>query len=64
MGGRPSIGTLFPPAGNVCDLPGTARLLEELGIDELWVAEDCFMHTRQRAGDLDQRLEEREVPPA
>jgi alkanesulfonate monooxygenase SsuD/methylene tetrahydromethanopterin reductase-like flavin-dependent oxidoreductase (luciferase family) len=43
MGGSPSIGTLFPPAGNVRDLPGTARRLEELGIDELWVAEDCFM---------------------
>ena len=44
MGGRPSIGVMFQPGRPVVELPGFARRVEALGYDELWLAEDCFLH--------------------
>jgi alkanesulfonate monooxygenase SsuD/methylene tetrahydromethanopterin reductase-like flavin-dependent oxidoreductase (luciferase family) len=35
---------MFPPTRAIQELPAAARLLERLGFDELWIAEDCFAH--------------------
>jgi hypothetical protein len=36
-------GAVFPADADVTMLPGFARAVEELGYDELWVIEDCFL---------------------
>jgi 5,10-methylenetetrahydromethanopterin reductase len=38
------IGALFKPNQPIRLLPDTARQVERLGFDELWVAEDCFLN--------------------
>ena len=40
----PRIGVMFIASRPVPELPGFARRVEELGFDELWLAEDCFLH--------------------
>jgi 5,10-methylenetetrahydromethanopterin reductase len=41
---RPRIGVLASPKWPVGELPDTARRVEALGFDELWLAEDCFLY--------------------
>jgi 5,10-methylenetetrahydromethanopterin reductase len=43
-GGRPRIGVLFPPDRPLQEMIDVACLTERRGLDELWVAEDCFLH--------------------
>jgi alkanesulfonate monooxygenase SsuD/methylene tetrahydromethanopterin reductase-like flavin-dependent oxidoreductase (luciferase family) len=35
---------MFPPTRSILELPDAAREVERLGLDELWVVEDCFLH--------------------
>jgi alkanesulfonate monooxygenase SsuD/methylene tetrahydromethanopterin reductase-like flavin-dependent oxidoreductase (luciferase family) len=42
-GSRPSFGVVFPAHAQVETLPAFARRTEELGFDELWLVEDCFL---------------------
>jgi 5,10-methylenetetrahydromethanopterin reductase len=42
--GRPRFGTVFAPSRPIAELPDAARQVESLGLDELWVVEDCFLH--------------------
>jgi 5,10-methylenetetrahydromethanopterin reductase len=35
---------MFPAARPIAELPTAARELETLGLDELWIPEDCFAH--------------------
>jgi alkanesulfonate monooxygenase SsuD/methylene tetrahydromethanopterin reductase-like flavin-dependent oxidoreductase (luciferase family) len=37
----PRLGALFPAVRPLDELPGFARRIEALGLDELWLAEDC-----------------------
>jgi len=39
------LGVMFQATNPVRDLPGLARRAETLGLDELWMAEDCFLHS-------------------
>jgi alkanesulfonate monooxygenase SsuD/methylene tetrahydromethanopterin reductase-like flavin-dependent oxidoreductase (luciferase family) len=41
---RPRIGVMAAPQWPVTELPATARAVEAAGFDELWFAEDCFLH--------------------
>lgn len=41
---RPRLGVLVGAKEPVGDLPATARAAEAAGFDELWLAEDCFLH--------------------
>ncbi len=41
---RPRLGVLVPAKQPVGELPATARAAEAAGYDELWLAEDCFLH--------------------
>ena len=41
----PRIGAFFSPKRPIGELPAAARQAEALGLDELWLAEDCFLHT-------------------
>ncbi len=41
---RPRIGVMAAPQWPVPELPATARAVEAAGFDELWFAEDCFLH--------------------
>ena len=41
---RPEIGVLVGAKEPVADLPDTVRAAEAAGYDELWLAEDCFLH--------------------
>jgi alkanesulfonate monooxygenase SsuD/methylene tetrahydromethanopterin reductase-like flavin-dependent oxidoreductase (luciferase family) len=43
VGARPSFGAVFPADAEVETLPAFARRIEELGFDELWLVEDCFL---------------------
>lgn len=40
----PQLGVVFAPSRPITELVPTARELESLGFDELWVVEDCFFH--------------------
>lgn len=40
---RPSVGVMFPPRAAIEQLPRYAARVEQLGLDELWLAEDCFL---------------------
>ena len=40
----PRIGVMAAPQWPVPGLPATARAVEAAGFDELWFAEDCFLH--------------------
>ena len=42
--GRPRVGALFAAKRPIGELPVVAREVEALGFDELWLAEDCFLH--------------------
>jgi alkanesulfonate monooxygenase SsuD/methylene tetrahydromethanopterin reductase-like flavin-dependent oxidoreductase (luciferase family) len=42
-GSRPSFGVVFPARAEVETLPAFARRTEQLGFDELWLVEDCFL---------------------
>ena len=44
LNGRPRIGTVFAPNRPIAELPDAARQVENLGLDELWLVEDCFLH--------------------
>jgi 5,10-methylenetetrahydromethanopterin reductase len=44
MTSRPRVGAMFRPNRPIAELPDTARGLERLGYDELWVVEDCFAY--------------------
>lgn len=37
-------GVCFTPSMTAASLPGLARAAEDVGLDELWVWEDCFAH--------------------
>jgi alkanesulfonate monooxygenase SsuD/methylene tetrahydromethanopterin reductase-like flavin-dependent oxidoreductase (luciferase family) len=39
----PRIGLYFAPGRPIVELPAAAREAEALGLDELWLAEDCFL---------------------
>lgn len=39
------LGVMFPASRPVRELPELARRAEGLGLDELWMAEDCFLHS-------------------
>jgi alkanesulfonate monooxygenase SsuD/methylene tetrahydromethanopterin reductase-like flavin-dependent oxidoreductase (luciferase family) len=39
----PRIGAVFPALADPSDLPAFAREVEALGLDALWVIEDCFL---------------------
>ena len=39
------IGAFFSPTRPIAELPETARDVESLGFDALWLAEDCFLHS-------------------
>jgi 5,10-methylenetetrahydromethanopterin reductase len=39
------LGVMFPASRPVRELPELARRAEALGLDELWMAEDCFLHS-------------------
>ena len=41
---RPRVGVMAAPQWPVPELPATARAVEAAGFDELWFAEDCFLH--------------------
>ena len=41
---RPQIGVLLGAKEPVAELPATVRATEAAGYDELWLAEDCFLH--------------------
>jgi alkanesulfonate monooxygenase SsuD/methylene tetrahydromethanopterin reductase-like flavin-dependent oxidoreductase (luciferase family) len=41
---RPKIGVLVGAKEPVAALPQTVRAIESAGYDELWLAEDCFLH--------------------
>jgi 5,10-methylenetetrahydromethanopterin reductase len=41
---NPRLGAMFRPDRPIAELPETARSLERLGYDELWVVEDCFAY--------------------
>ncbi len=41
---RPRVGVLAAPQWPLAELPATARTVEAAGLDELWFAEDCFLH--------------------
>jgi alkanesulfonate monooxygenase SsuD/methylene tetrahydromethanopterin reductase-like flavin-dependent oxidoreductase (luciferase family) len=41
---RPRLGVLVGAKEPVAELPATARAAEAAGYDELWLAEDCFLH--------------------
>jgi alkanesulfonate monooxygenase SsuD/methylene tetrahydromethanopterin reductase-like flavin-dependent oxidoreductase (luciferase family) len=41
---RPKLGVLVGPKEPVAELPRTVRAAEAAGYDELWLAEDCFLH--------------------
>jgi alkanesulfonate monooxygenase SsuD/methylene tetrahydromethanopterin reductase-like flavin-dependent oxidoreductase (luciferase family) len=41
---RPRLGVLVGAKEPVANLPETAREAESAGFDELWLAEDCFLH--------------------
>jgi 5,10-methylenetetrahydromethanopterin reductase len=41
---RPRIGVMAAPQWPVPELPAAARAVEAAGFDELWFAEDCFLH--------------------
>ena len=41
---RPRLGVLVGAKEPVAGLPETARAAEAAGYDELWLAEDCFLH--------------------
>jgi len=41
----PRVGTFFSPKRPIGELPAFARQAEALGLDELWVAEDCFLNS-------------------
>jgi 5,10-methylenetetrahydromethanopterin reductase len=40
---QPSVGVMFPPRAPIDQLPSFAGRVEQLGLDELWVVEDCFL---------------------
>jgi 5,10-methylenetetrahydromethanopterin reductase len=40
----PKVGVLVPPRLPARELAGYAHRAEQLGFDEVWVAEDCFLH--------------------
>jgi alkanesulfonate monooxygenase SsuD/methylene tetrahydromethanopterin reductase-like flavin-dependent oxidoreductase (luciferase family) len=40
---QPSVGVMFPPRAAVEQLPRFAARVQQLGLDELWVVEDCFL---------------------
>ena len=40
----PRLGVLVGAKEPVAQLPGTVRAIEAAGFDELWLAEDCFLH--------------------
>jgi 5,10-methylenetetrahydromethanopterin reductase len=42
---RPRVGALFAAKRPIGELPAVAREVEALGFDELWLAEDCFLHS-------------------
>lgn len=39
------LGVMFQATNPVRELPGLASRAEALGLDELWMAEDCFLHS-------------------
>jgi 5,10-methylenetetrahydromethanopterin reductase len=39
------LGVMFQASRPVAELPELARRAEALGLDELWMAEDCFLHS-------------------
>jgi len=41
---RPRLGVLVGAKEPVAELPATVRAAEAAGYDELWLAEDCFLH--------------------
>jgi 5,10-methylenetetrahydromethanopterin reductase len=41
---RPRLGVLVGAKEPVAELPASARAAEAAGYDELWLAEDCFLH--------------------
>jgi 5,10-methylenetetrahydromethanopterin reductase len=41
---RPRLGVLVGAKQPVAELPETVRAVEAAGFDELWLAEDCFLH--------------------
>ena len=41
---RPRVGVMAAPQWPLPELPATARAVEAAGFDELWFAEDCFLH--------------------
>jgi alkanesulfonate monooxygenase SsuD/methylene tetrahydromethanopterin reductase-like flavin-dependent oxidoreductase (luciferase family) len=43
MAAMARFGAVFPADADVTTLPGFARVVEQLGYDELWVIEDCFL---------------------
>jgi alkanesulfonate monooxygenase SsuD/methylene tetrahydromethanopterin reductase-like flavin-dependent oxidoreductase (luciferase family) len=43
MTGAPSVGVIFPAHAVVESLPSFAERAERVGLDELWVVEDCFL---------------------
>jgi 5,10-methylenetetrahydromethanopterin reductase len=45
LNGRPRLGVMFAASRPVRELPELARGAEALGLDELWMAEDCFLHS-------------------
>jgi 5,10-methylenetetrahydromethanopterin reductase len=55
----PRVGALFPAKRPIGELPGVAREVEALGFDELWLAEDCFLHSGPSAAATALALTER-----
>jgi 5,10-methylenetetrahydromethanopterin reductase len=45
LSGQPRLGVMFSASRPVRELPELARRAEALGLDELWMAEDCFLHS-------------------
>jgi len=41
----PRVGAIFAATRPIGELPGVAREVEALGFHELWLAEDCFLHS-------------------
>lgn len=39
------VGALFSATRPIAELPATARKVESLGFDALWLTEDCFLHS-------------------
>jgi 5,10-methylenetetrahydromethanopterin reductase len=45
LSGEPRVAVMFQASRPVRELPELARRAEALGLDELWMAEDCFLHS-------------------